>query len=321
MALLDSKPVNLTGAAADLSAKQYYWGKLTSSGPNVCTVAGERADFVIGNKPTSGNAVDGWVERVPNVKLGGTVTKGDDVTTDATGLTVAATSGQYVNGRALESGVSGDVIAVLRPMCAPSNALYQALSASGAATPTADVVLLTVSGTKAYTLADGAIGHSILFLCVSAASTPLGTLTIATTYNSESTTHVFTTQNQAIRLVMTATGWKVTEKRRIGSLTVVVGTDVLTGYDLVETYNLSITGTVSSTGTKAIPDGLVIGEIIQVRCTVAASTPAGSIDGTYKALAATATTHAAVDATGDYIVAIWDGAAWLVLFSNSVTFS
>lgn len=322
MATLDSSPVNITGAAADLSAKQYRFGKLTSSGPNVCSVAGERADFIIGNRPTSGKAVDAWVERAPMVELGGTVTLGDQLTTDANGKAVTASAGQYVNAIASESGVSGDVIGCLRPLSPyAAAAAGVSVSASGAIPPTAKAVFLTVSGTKAYTLADGVIGAEMVIECVSAASTPLGTLTIATPFGSEPSTHVFTTAGQSLRLVMSATGWKVIGKRRAGSLTVVVGTDVLTGYDLVETYNLSVTGTVSSTSTKAIPDGLVIGELIQVRCTTAASTPAGSIDGTYKSLAAAATTHAAYDSTADYFVATWDGAAWLVTASNSVTFS
>lgn len=321
MATLDSSPVNILSAAADLSAKIYRFGKLTSSGPNVCSVAGERADFVIGNKPTSGKPVDAWVERKVMVELGGSVTVGDALTTDANGAAITASSGQYTNAIALESGTAGAVIEALRPLASATPAAYQALSASGAVTPTADVVLLTVSGTKAYTLADGAIGKRITILCVSAASSPLGTLTIATTYNSESTTHVFTTQNQRLTLLMTATGWKVIEKNRVGSLTVVVGTDVLTGYDMVATYNLSITGTVNSTTTKGIPDAQLDGEFIAIRCTTAASTPAGSISGTFLTLGGAAATAAAVNATTDYELLRWNGSAWQELITNSVTLS
>lgn len=321
MATIDTLPVSLT-AAADLSAKLYYFGKMSSSGIALCSVAGERADGVIGSKPTAaGDALDLFIDRVLPVICGGSVAKGDPLATDANGKAVTATSGQYVNGIALEAGSAGAVIKMLRPLSVPANGGYQALSASGAVTPTADVVLLSVSGTKAYTLADGNVGKELEIICVAAASTPLGTLTIATTFNSESTTHVFTAVNQRLRLVMTATGWRVVAKTRAGALTVVVGTDVLTGYDMVATYNLSITGTVSSTTTKGIPNGQVEGEGIVIRCTTAASTPAGSISGAFTTLAGAAATAAAVNATTDYEFLRWDGSSWQELITNSVTLS
>lgn len=322
MATYDSSPVSLI-AGSDLSAKLYYFGKINSSGyVAVCSVAGERADLVIGSKPTaSGDGMDGWIERIVPVICGGTVAAGDSLTTDANGKAVTATSGQYTNGIALEAGSSGAVIKMLLPLASAVPAAYQALSASGAVTPTADVVLLTVSGTKAYTLADGNIGKRITIVCVSAASTPLGTLTIATTYNSQSTTHVFTAQDQRLTLLMTATGWKVVEKQRAGSLTVVVGTDVLTGYDMVATYNLSITGTVTSATTKGIPDAQLEGEFIAVRCTTAASTPNGSIAITGLTLGGVAGTALAVNATTDYELLRWNGSAYQELITNSVTLS
>jgi hypothetical protein len=224
---------------------------------------------------------------------------------------------------ALEAGADGRIVRVMRPLAiaVTGDGGYAAVSASGAIAPTAGRVDLTVSGTKAYTLADGNVGHEIDILCVSAASSPLGTLTIATVFGSESTTHVFTTAGQRLKLRMTATGWKVAAKTRTGSLTVVVGTDVLTGHDMVATYNLSITGTVTSDTTKAIPSGQVEGEAIWIRCTTAASTPNGSISITAKTLAGAAATAAAVNATTDYEYLRWDGSAFQELITNSVTLS
>lgn len=319
MATSDSLPVSLT-AGADHSSNLYKFGKINSSGLVViCSVAGERADCVIGSKPSaSGDGMDGWVERRIPVMCGGTVTAGDSLATDANGKAVTATSGQYANGIALESGTTGAVIAMLKPMSQPVSGGVQSLSSNGAVTVTADVVLLTVSGTRAYTLADGALGKEIEIICVSAGSTPHGVLTIATCYGSQSTTHDFTTADQRLRLVMTATGWKVMAKNRVGSLTVVVGTDVLTGLDMVRTYNLSVTGTVASTTTKGIPNGQVEGEEIWVRCTTAAATPDGSISGAYEVLATGAAgTSMAVNATTDYAAFRWNGSAWLNFINNS----
>lgn len=321
MAAIDYSPVGLI-AGADLSAKLYRFGKMSSSNVVACSVAGERADGVIVSAPAaSGRAVDLAVDRVIPVEYGDTVTKGDSLTTDSVGRAVTATTGQYVNGIALVTGTVGMIGEMLAPLAAAVNTEYAAVSASGAIPPTASTVDLTVSGTKAYTLADGTVGHEIDILCVSAASSPLGTLTIATVFGSESTTHVFTTAGQRLKLRMTATGWKVAAKTRTGSLTVVVGTDVLTGHDMVATYNLSITGTVTSDTTKAIPSGQVEGEAIWIRCTTAASTPNGSISITAKTLAGAAATAAAVNATTDYEYLRWDGSAFQELITNSVTLS
>lgn len=318
---IDSSPVSLI-AGADLSAKLYRFGKMSSSDVVACSVAGERADGVIGSKPTaSGQAVALYCERVMAVEYGGTVTKGDSLATDSVGRAVTATTGQYVNGVALVSGTVGMIGEMLAPLAAAVNTEYAAVSSSGAIPPTASQVALSVSGTKAYTLADGVVGHTMRIVCVSAASTPLGTLTIATTFNSQPTTHVFTTVGQALTLRMESTGWNVVGKTRAGSLTVVVGTDVLTGYDLVATYNLSITGTVSSTSTMGIPSAQVEGEMIAIRCTTAASTPNGSIAITAKTLAGAAATAAAVNATTDYELLRWDGSAFQELITNSVTLS
>jgi len=315
MALEDSTPVSLF-AGADLTGKAHYFGKQTSAGIVVCSVAGEAAHCIIGSEPNAADkAVDGWLERAPKVLAGGTFSKGDNLTTNASGKAVAATAGQTVNAVALEAGVDGRIVQVMRPLAiaVTGDGGYAAVSASGAIAPTAGRVDLTVSGTKAYTLADGNVGHEIDILCVSAASTPLGTLTIATVFGSESTTHIFTTAGQRLRLRMTATGWKVVAKTRTGSQTVVLGTDTVS--DMVEVVNLSVTGTVAGT----LAAGQVEGEMVEVRCTTAASVPSGAVAFTGKSLAAAAHTTATFDATTDYMVLRWNGAAWLELFTNGMT--
>ena len=49
---------------------------------------------------------------ISRCKLGGTVTRGDPITSDASAKGIAATSGQSIVGFAMASGVSGDIIPV-----------------------------------------------------------------------------------------------------------------------------------------------------------------------------------------------------------------
>ena len=64
----------------------------------------------------SGERVDVIQEGIADVKLGGTVTRGQPITSDASGQGVAAAPAAGVNNRiigfALISGVSGDIIPV-----------------------------------------------------------------------------------------------------------------------------------------------------------------------------------------------------------------
>lgn len=60
------------------------------------------------------DTVDVVMEGIAEVKLGGTVTRGAWLTSDANGAAIATTTaGNEVIGRALESGVSGDIRPVL----------------------------------------------------------------------------------------------------------------------------------------------------------------------------------------------------------------
>ena len=77
--------------------------KLIGVSTEVAAVSGERLDVVH--------------EGIADLKLGGTVARGDFLTTDASGQGVTAAPGAGTNnqivGKALVSGVSGDIIPVL----------------------------------------------------------------------------------------------------------------------------------------------------------------------------------------------------------------
>lgn len=187
---------------------------------------------------------------------------------------------------------------------------------------------LTVSGTVAYTLAAPTVaGQKKRITCVSAASTPLGTVTVTSPDDTAGfvlpSTLVFTAAGQSIELVATAAlKWRAQSLRRAGVQILVVGTTVTTGMVLAQNYSLSVTGTVSSTSgsNRGIPNGIIPGEIIVVSQSTAASIPVGNIEGVFLTLAnATATDLQAWGATTDTVTLQWNGARWLILANSGVT--
>jgi hypothetical protein len=205
----------------------------------------------------------------------------------------------------------------------------EAISAAGALSLNAYVTELTVSATKAYTLAAPTYaGQRKRIVCVSAASTPLGTVTISSPDDTTgfvcASTFTFDTVGQAIELQATsALKWRCTRVQRAGTSGnngVVIGTTVLTGLSLWAVYLCSVTSTVSSTTTKALPNGSAVGEIITVSCTTAASTPNGTLGGSFVDLTATARTGMVLDATTDTAVFMWNGSAWQAMY-NTATYS
>ena len=212
----------------------------------------------------------------------------------------------------------------------------ESVSAAGALALDQYVTELTVSGTKAYTLAAPTVaGQRKRIVCVSAASSPLGTVTISSPDTTAgfvcSSTFTFTDVGQAIELVATSgLLWRATRVQRAGGAVdaVVVGTTVLTGLNLWLRYCCSVTATVSSTGTKALPNGSAVGERCIVTCSTAASTPVGSIDGTFTGMINEAYTHlgaigvvASATVVGDCAVLEWTGSSWSVIYQNGCTLS
>lgn len=111
---LIGRDVGVEVADADLSTKQYYVAKLTSTGVVLAAAITNVVHGVIQNKPVSGAPVSLRVAGVSKVKSGGTVTKGSPVYLKADGtVEAAATSTARLIGTALSSGASGDVVPVL----------------------------------------------------------------------------------------------------------------------------------------------------------------------------------------------------------------
>lgn len=102
-------------AGEDLSAKINYIGQLDATGK---LEVGEGAtDLLVGviksNDGGSGESACYQFTGTAKVKIGGSVSIGDWVTSDSNGKGVATTTdGNIVIGRALEAGVDGDIIEV-----------------------------------------------------------------------------------------------------------------------------------------------------------------------------------------------------------------
>lgn len=193
----------------------------------------------------------------------------------------------------------------------------EAVSAAGACSLSYLVTELTISGTKAYTLAAPTYAGQVKTVrCVAASNTPAGTLTISSPDTTTGfvcpATLFFDAAGQLVTFkATTALKWRAIAKIRTGVKTLVVGTTDTTGIADMSHINLSVTGTVSSTTTKALPNGAAVGEVCLFTCSTAASTPHGTLGGTFLTKtggAGTAVTD--VTAITDMAVGIWNGAAW-----------
>lgn len=221
---------------------------------------------------------------------------------------------------------SADIIAAFQADL--SNAQNIDAVTSGALDLTKPTSELTISGTKAFTIAAPTFpGQRKVIRCVSAASTPLGTLTVTspdtTTGYVCPASFLFDTAGQEVVLEATAgLLWRcITCKRAGGSANnVVVGTTLQTAMALWKFVGLSVTGTVSSTTTKAFTPGAAVGERVVVAVTTAASTPSGSIDFAGRTIGGAAFTHlGGLDNTADTAELEWDGQAWQIMYSTGVT--
>lgn len=108
-------------AAADLTGKQWHFGKVTATGVAVCSVLGERAHGVIGSEPNAaGGALDFFAEVGMRVKVSasGAITKGDEITTDANGQAKTAVSTNIVVGFAEEAATNANDIITMRQVAA-----------------------------------------------------------------------------------------------------------------------------------------------------------------------------------------------------------
>lgn len=104
-------------AAADLSAKQFYAVTLDTNGKWALATAGAEAIAILQEKTAITVFGKGMLLGHSLAVLGGTVTAGDKLASDANGKLVTALPGDAVVARALESGVLNDQKTVLLTGC------------------------------------------------------------------------------------------------------------------------------------------------------------------------------------------------------------
>lgn len=104
----------------DLSAKQYYIVAVDTSNDESVVLAAAGTDPVVGvlqNKPKAAAAALVRFIGTSKVIAGGSITRGDKVTSDSNGKAVTTTSANdQVLGRALSSAATGDLVEVLLSM-------------------------------------------------------------------------------------------------------------------------------------------------------------------------------------------------------------
>ncbi len=313
-------------AGADLSsASQWRFGKVNSSGKVIrCSSTGEQAVGVICDNPDAADkAVAVQVGGVAKIEAGAAITAGDKVMTDTVGRAITHTGTNNVLGVALETaGDAGDrisvVIGALTSDGQPGGGL-ETVSAPGAIAPGVYETHLEVDGTDAFTMGDGQhIGQRKRITCITAANTPLGTVTLngaQAAYGSEPTAHVFTAVGQAIEWEWTATGWKIVDFRPAGVETVA---GAATANPLCLVHQVDIADTVDF----ILPAGYVPGQRSHWVATANSGTPVGTVSGLFYDEDGSADgTDVNFNASGDAAFLEWVGARWLAVGLVSATIS
>lgn len=124
MAYKASQPLKITlTASADLSAKQFYFVKVSGSGTvDVCSGATDKPVGVLQNKPTSGQAAEIVVIGVTKVSSDAALTAGNLIGTSGDGQADAKTPGtdttEYIVGQMLTTTGAAGVIGTALVNCA-----------------------------------------------------------------------------------------------------------------------------------------------------------------------------------------------------------
>lgn len=303
-------------SGADLSARQFCAVTLGSGGLTL---------------PSAGGSVLGILQNVPAAATGsachvavgfvkgiaaGSITKGDFLKVDTSGHWLTATAAEKAAGaaagQALASASDNDkfelfVFPNMTALAAAETVTSGALNV-GIATS-----YVSVTGTQAFTLADGQyVGQRKRIECSVAATTPAGTLTINDAATGEPTTWLFNAVGQMIEVEWTAAGWKLLAIRA-------AGTDAPSAASTLNLLVLNHRITLSGTQDWVLPDGEVPGQI-QVIHAISGAGATGTISGLFYDEDGSAD---GIDANytdaGDLGTFMWDGARWLGVSLTSVT--
>lgn len=257
-------------AGEDLSAKQFRFVKINSSGKAVLCGTGEQGVGVLLNKPESGYVAEIQIGGIAKVEVDAAVTAGDRLMSSSDGQAATKTGTNNSMGIALETASTAATRISVK--------LDQSDGVAGggvgsfentAITPSVRLALLTVDGTDALTLADGTIpGQTITMIVIAATNTPVGTLTMNDAYTGESATIVFRNTGEQVTLTWTTAGWKLIEAQ---------GAETISSAGALEpvfpTSYLSVDGTKAYT----LAAGTRIGQRKLVQCVAGTNTPLGTL--------------------------------------------
>ena len=284
--LMNLNPVSVE-AGSDLSASQYCAVTVNSSSQLALPSANASIFGILYDNPAAqgrtGKVMCGGVVKW---RAGGTVAAGDKVKTDSSGRCVAASAGDiaagYGMGQALTGASTNGVAEVLLLPALGVVAVtgVQALTDSGAIDLTTEITTLAITGTDAYSLADGLYtGQRKIIRCISAASVPVGVVTPTTTsvlwsQGTVPTTLTFNTAGQEATLEWQADGWAVIATKQAGLETVA---HTGTANPLCAQHSLAVDGTDDA----IIPSGMFTGELSYWTVISAANTPIQTISGLF----------------------------------------
>lgn len=119
MAYEISQAVKITlVAAADLSAKQYFFVKLDSDGKAaLCSGATDKPIGILQNAPVAGAEAEIVVSGGSKVVAGGTLDEGNSCGTDGNGKAVALAAGtdttKFIVGQVLSAGAANEIVTVV----------------------------------------------------------------------------------------------------------------------------------------------------------------------------------------------------------------
>jgi len=311
-------------ADLDLSASQYVGVDVNSDGEAILpTGAGAAIAGVLQNDPAAaGRDAVIRIFGVTKGKLGGTVAKGDRVKVDSVGRFVVASAGDIAAGAAVGTCILGGAINNIGAIALGIYGVGTTL-ASGAETVTSgalsvykDTSYVSVTGTQAYSLADGIfVGQRKRVECSVAASTPIGTLTPTTVVSGDPASWVFSAVKQMLEFEWTATGWQVVDIRQAGRDTPAAASTLRR---LILHHDIAITGTQD----WVLSDGVLPGERKLLLVSAAASTPVGTISGKFYDEDGSADgVDVNVNASADMAVLEWDGSRWFPITLISATIS
>lgn len=223
---------NLTALASapadlDLSASQYCGVALNSTGELVLPSAGGSIVGVLQNDPAAAGSAGTYQHTgITVMKLGGTVAKGDYVKVDSSGRAVAASAGDVGAGAAIGiCRIGGAVnnfgeiqLTNLGQGFATVSGVLDTVT-TGAISVATRTTLLSITGTKAYTLASGLYGGQRKTIqCSVAASIPAGQITGAfldTDGTTARTTADYNAVGDYLELEWTGSAWQVLIKNSV----------------------------------------------------------------------------------------------------------